>query len=75
MADSIRWLPLLNLAIYFVFFYVGLSSLVWVITAEILPTEIRDQIIPVAILVSSILWFLVTSKFVDLVLTILLLQI
>lgn len=63
MADSIRWLPLLILVIYFVFFNVGLSSLVWVITAEILPTEIRDQIIPFAILVSSILWFLVTFFF------------
>merc|ERR1712106_694294 len=63
MADSIRWLPLLILVLYFVLFNVGLSSLIWVITAEILPTEIRDQIIPFAILVSSFLWFLVTFFF------------
>merc|ERR1711892_4095 len=60
MADSIRWLPLLILVLYFIFFNIGLSSLIWVITAEILPTEIREQIIPFAILISSILWFLVT---------------
>ena len=63
MADSIRWLPLLILVLYFIFFNIGLSSLIWVITAEILPTEIREQIIPFAILISSILWFLVTFFF------------
>jgi len=63
MADNIRWLPLLILVLYFIFFNIGLSSLIWVITAEILPTEIRDQIIPYAILVSSILWFLITFFF------------
>jgi len=63
MADSIRWLPLLILVLYFVLFNIGLSSLVWVVTAEILPTEIRDQIIPFAILISSFLWFLVTFFF------------
>ena len=61
--SNFRWLPLVILVLYFVLFNIGLSSYVWVITAEILPTEIRDQIIPLAILVSSFLWFLVTFFF------------
>ena len=63
LADNIRWLPLLILVLYFIFFNIGLASLIWVITAEILPTEIRDQIIPYAILISSILWFTITFFF------------
>ena len=39
-ADMIRWLPLLILVLYFIFFNLGLSSYVWVITAEILPSEV-----------------------------------
>ena len=58
-----RWLPLLILVLYFILFNIGLSSYVWVITAEILPNEIRDAVIPFAILVSSVLWFLVTFFF------------
>ena len=58
-----RWLPLLILVLYFILFNIGLSSYVWVITAEILPNEIRDEVIPFAILVSSVLWFLVTFFF------------
>ena len=109
----IRWLPLLILVLYFIFFNLGLSSYVWVITAEILPSEvtlpsflslafyhhivvnhfyhttlryfsyllpnlciyisfsgihafsvqIRNQIIPLAIFVSTLIWFLVTFFF------------
>jgi len=62
-ADNIRWLPLLILVLYFIFFNLGLSSYVWVITAEILPPEIRNQIIPLAIFVSTVIWFLVTFFF------------
>jgi len=62
-ADMIRWLPLLILVLYFIFFNLGLSSYVWVITAEILPSEIRNQIIPLAIFVSTLIWFLVTFFF------------
>merc|ERR1712210_7616 len=62
-AELIRWLPLLILVLYFIFFNLGLSSYVWVITAEILPSEIRNQIIPLAIFVSTVIWFLVTFFF------------
>jgi len=62
-AEMIRWLPLLILVLYFIFFNLGLSSYVWVITAEILPSEIRNQIIPLAIFVSTLIWFLVTFFF------------
>ena len=40
-AEMIRWLPLLVLVLYFIFFNLGLASYVWVITAEILPSEAR----------------------------------
>jgi hypothetical protein len=59
-AESIRWLPLLILILYFIFFNIGLSSFIWTITAEILPSGIRGQMIPLAILVSNAIWFLVT---------------
>ena len=72
---------MLILVLYFIFFNLGLSSYVWVITAEILPPEvrgylynppehsitpppqIRNQIIPLAIFVSTVIWFLVTFFF------------
>jgi len=63
MADSIRAAPLVILVAYFIFFNLGLSSYIWVISAEVLPSEIRNQIIPFAILVSNILWFFVTFFF------------
>ena len=78
MAHSIRAAPLLILIAYFIFFNLGLSSYIWVISAELLPTEIRcqtiifniviiivirNQIIPFAVLVSTILWFFVTFFF------------
>ena len=77
MANSIRAAPLVILVAYFIFFNLGLSSYIWVISAEVLPSEIRcqmfiffiiffiirNQIIPFAILVSNILWFFVTFFF------------
>jgi len=63
LADSIRAAPLVILVAYFIFFNLGLSSYIWVISAEVLPTEIRNQIIPFAVLVSTILWFFVTFFF------------
>ena len=78
MADSIRAAPLVILIAYFIFFNLGRSSYIWVISAELLPTEIRcqtiifniviiivirNQIIPFAVLVSTILWFFVTFFF------------
>ena len=59
----IRWLPLFILVLYFFLFNIGLSSYVWIITAEILPFDVRYQIIPVAVFLSSSLWFLVTFSF------------
>ncbi len=63
LLNMCRWLPLLILVLYFIFFNIGLASFVWVITAEILPSSIRAKAIPIAILLSSVIWFIATFFF------------
>jgi len=62
-ADTVRWLPLLIMVVFFIFFTNGLASLVWVMTAELLPAASRPRLLPLLILGSSLVWFLVTHFF------------
>ena len=63
MADNIKWLPLVVLIIFFIFFNAGMSSLIWVITPELIPSKIRSFVYPCTILVGGIHFFVVSYMY------------
>lgn len=66
IAESISWLPLASLVVFFVSIGIGLGPLVWLITSEVLPPKLRGLGGSIAAFTNFLSAFVVTKTFVDL---------
>ncbi|XP_077525478.1 facilitated trehalose transporter Tret1-like isoform X2 [Amblyomma americanum] len=64
--DSYGWLPLVTIAIYFMFYAVGLGPLPWVLLGEMIPLRARGFATGVGTAFLFALAFLVTKEYDDL---------
>ncbi|CAB4061365.1 TRET1 [Lepeophtheirus salmonis] len=65
LAPEIRWIPLPLIIIFTVAFNIGIGSLTWVITTEILPVQSSKWTHAIANMTSNLWWFVVTKTFKD----------
>lgn len=64
--DSVRWLPLLSLCIYVMFFAFGLGPIPWMMVGEILSPQIKGLVGSTACFLNWIIAFVITRYFSDL---------